>query len=114
MNKREWLRSQGFQVGERGRLNPAMLKALEGFEEEQPQVVEKKEEIQFFIPPDVVQRPTRTLYGYSREGYKVAFVLCFHCSRHMMYCKCARGITAPSSVVRSKEPDVYISTKSVI
>ena len=111
MTKREYLRSLGFQVGERGRLNAAMLKALEGYKEEKEEVVQvAKPEPVLFHPKSEKQREPRTLYGFSREGAKVAFVLCFRCSQHMMYCTCKNGIQAPSSVITTKEPDVYIKT----
>lgn len=116
MNKRDWLRSQGFQVGERGRLSPAMLTALANsgidFEvtlaktTEQP--VQYTDTVRYVLPEQPVKREPRTLYGLTKEGSKVAFVLCFRCSQHMMYCNCAGGIKAPSIVISTKEPEVRI------
>jgi hypothetical protein len=34
--------------------------------------------------------------------------MCFECHQHMMYCNCAGGVKAPSSVVSSKDPLVRV------
>lgn len=108
MNKREYLRSIGFNVGERGRLTPAMLTALEGFKEVAtpigiPVIVHKN-----FVEEqgDMVRQP-RTLYGRTREGKIVSFTTCRSCDKHMAYCGCD-GILAPKSVIFSREDGVII------
>lgn len=120
MNKREWLRSQGFNVGERGRLSPAMLSALanSGIDfgtavVEKPKTVAKPlyvDEVEFKLPEQPVMREARTLYGRTREGSTVGFVMCFDCKQHMMYCSCRGGIKAPSIVFACKEPEVRVGT----
>lgn len=119
MNKREYLRSLGFKVGERGRFTPEMLTALKNssinFEEPIAKVavvdVECVVDTVQKLPPQPKQREGRTLYGYTKEGTKVGFVLCFDCKQHMMYCNCRKGITAPSIVNFTKEDDVFVRAK---
>lgn len=113
MNKREYLRSLGFKVGERGRFTPEMLTALKNAEikfDGNKTVVESVEVDVLDYPQikSTKMRESRTLYGYTVEGHKVGFQLCFSCSQHMMYCECKRGIKAPSVVAYTKEPDVFI------
>lgn len=114
MNKREYLRSLGFTVGERGRFTPEMLTALKSSEinfDGNKTVREIVEEVEVLDYPKIVSvkmRESRTLYGYTKEGHKVGFQLCFACSQHMMYCECKAGIKAPSVVAYTKEPDVFI------
>ena len=119
MNKREWLRSQGFNVGERGRLSPAMLTALQnsGIDFEKPlakpvvvDVIYVTDTVAYQEPIQTPVREPRTLYGRTREGSVVGFVLCFECNQHMMYCNCVGGIKAPSIVFACKEPGVRVGT----
>lgn len=120
MDKREYLRSLGFNVGERGRFSAEMQTALKDFEadggkletrsgkrddglpEMEPSIIVPD------LPPEVAVRDAKTLKGKSPEGYTVSFVLCFDCHKHMMYCTCAGGVKAPSSVVSSKDPLVRV------
>lgn len=114
MNKREYLRSLGFTVGERGRFTPEMLTALKNAEIDfegntpKPQDVVGIEVLEYVGPTSTKMREPRSLYGFTSEGHKIGFSLCFSCSQHMMYCECKRGVTAPSIVAYTKEPDVYI------
>jgi hypothetical protein len=117
MNKREFLRSKGFNVGERGRFTPAMLTALQEYEapeQGEPKVIDVEVynvPIEFKLPEEPVMRQPRTLYGYTKEGYKVGFTTCKACTKHMMFCSCQKGIVSPTIVVRSDEGDVYVRTK---
>lgn len=117
MTKREYLRSLGFTVGERGRFNDAMKIALaqyEGvFDEEQPKLNLRK--IKDFkvdksakVKVQYRQREARTLYGYTVEGFKVGFVTCSACKQHMIWCDCEK-VTAPKIVVRSDDKLVKIA-----
>lgn len=114
MNKREYLRSLGFKVGERGRFTPEMLTALKTSDlkfdgnKNVREIVEEVEVLDYQKIVSTKMREPRTLYGYTKEGHKVGFQLCFSCSQHMMYCECKRGIKAPSVVAYTKEPDVFI------
>ena len=120
MDKREYLRRLGFEVGERGRFSAEMQTALKNFEadggklegrtgkrddglpEMEPSVIIPD------IPPQVAVREPRILKGKSPEGYTIEFVMCFECSQHMMYCTCRDGVRAPSSVVSCKDPLVRV------
>jgi hypothetical protein len=120
MDKREYLRSLGFTVGERGRFTAEMMTALKDYQEEGGKLegrTGKREDGLPEVEPCVIiphippQRPVRnpkTLVGRSREGYKISFILCFDCHQHMMYCTCEGGVKAPSSVVSSKDPLVRV------
>lgn len=120
MDKREYLRSLGFQVGERGRFTAEMIAALKDFEgqggklearsgkrddglpEVEPSVIVPD------IPPQVAVREPKKLRGRSPEGYVIEFITCSDCFYHMMYCTCDGGVKAPSSVVSSKDPLVRV------
>ena len=120
MNKREYLRSLGFNVGERGRLTDEMLTALKSADlnfdgnKSTREIVEEVEVLDYPIIKSIKMREPRSLYGYTKEGFKVGFSMCFTCSQHMMYCECKRGITAPSAIVSTKEPDVILANKPSI
>ena len=114
MNKREYLRSIGFNVGERGRLTPAMLTALKDFKGETkvatPMTIEYVQPYVDYVG-DLGQplRQPRTLYGRDREGNLLGFTTCAACDKHMSYCSCPNGIQAPSKVIMSKEKEVYVN-----
>jgi hypothetical protein len=113
MTKREYLRSLGFTVGERGRFNTAMQNALSKYDGvfEDDQQKTKLENISVkrsTLKPQTVQREARSLYGYTREGYKVGFINCASCKQHMIWCECDK-VTAPSIVVRSDDKLVKIA-----
>lgn len=109
MNKRDYLRSLGFQVGERGRFNSAMKIALakyEGvFDEDQPKL--KLNKLKTFkpaknaivVPGQKKLREARMITGYTKEGYKVGFDGCIGCHQHMVYCSCPSLI--PPRIVAS-------------
>lgn len=121
MNKREYLKSLGFQVGERGRFNEPMKTALRKAEEDgmkfddpastpvkkQPVITIKTEKIRAHIPEQKVMREARELFGLTADGFKVGFILCSNCNQHMIYCNCS-GIYAPSVVKYSDDPLVKI------
>jgi len=117
MTKREYLRSLGFTVGERGRFNDLMkieLAKYDGvFDDDQPKL--KLEKIKDFggtkstrLKPQTIQREARSLFGYTKEGFKVGFVNCAACSQHMIWCECEK-VTAPKIVVRSDDKIVRIA-----
>lgn len=118
MNKREYLRSLGFEVGERGRLSQVMKTALENAKKEGIDLTDAPTKKARFEPvvADGVKpisnetriRETRDLYGYSEDGFKVAFASCSRCHKHMAYCACEDGIHAPRIITASTEPDVVL------
>lgn len=117
---RDWLRSQGYPVGERGRLSAAMKKAVEssGLKFIEPIVVDAGD----FGKPDTswrdnphfnqsVQRPSKTLYGFDSDGHKIAFSMCWQCNSHMSLCACKGGVLAPTYISYTKEKDVRLHPK---
>lgn len=114
MNKRQWLRSQGFTVGERGKLSPEMLTALKEYPGDignaEPLSVECLDPVIEYVPFDTPKmREPRTLYGFTKEGIKVGFTTCRACTKHMSFCSCHKGVLSPTIVVLSKEEEVYVS-----
>jgi hypothetical protein len=123
MKKRDYLRSQGFRVGDRGRFTEAMkivLAQYDGaFEEDmQPLKLEnlskfggKKKGGSKTIAPAIDStkyREPRTLYGFTKEGVKVGFVMCSRCNQHMVWCNCSKGVYAPKIVTHSTDNLVFV------
>ena len=107
MDKREYLRSLGFTVGERGRFSGDMLKALENFETVEKSDAKAEAVAEAGLDPKVIETPVREpyiLHGFDEDGHDIAFILCSRCTRHMMWCKCKDGVHAPSYIVRSADP----------
>lgn len=117
MTKREYLRSLGFQVGERGRFNDAMkieLAKYDGVFSDEGNKLNlnniKKGGSKYTTPkPKALQREARSLYGYTVDGYKVGFVNCNLCKQHMIWCGCDK-VLAPDIVVRSDDKLVKVLT----
>lgn len=112
MTKREYLRSLGFNVGERGRFTDAMKHAIESYDgtfDEPSSTPAPKSQINFQALGDKAVRQGRTLKGVTKDGHIVGFVTCRSCSMHMIYCQCNGGILAPSIVISTKEPDVRVA-----
>ena len=119
MNKRDYLRTQGFNVGERGKFNDAMLTAIKNAEENgivfsnipQASKVEKVykfEKIVTHLKPQVRVRQARELFGLTEMGEKVGFITCRNCQSHMIYCNCTNGVLAPKIVKSSTDPLVRV------
>ena len=113
MNDREYLRSLGFTVGERGRFSKEMLAALS----DRNGIVVKSDKLDEVeangIDPEVVRdplRPAQELIGFDNEDHKIAFVLCADCHQHMIWCACEDGILAPSFIVRTENPLVRLAS----
>ena len=115
MTKREYLRSLGFTVGERGRFNDIMkieLAKYDGvFDDDiKPLKLNKLKQVKPTLatvkPGQKRVREKRILYGFTKEGYRVGFDGCNSCHQLMVYCQCPNGITPPKIVVRSDEPIV--------
>jgi len=119
MTKREYLRSLGFRVGERGRFTDEQKTALATFDgiftdDIKPLKLDKlKTDIPAkptaSLPKQYRQREARQLSGYTKEGYKVGFVMCAACNQHMIWCGCEK-VLAPSIVVRSEDSLVKVLT----
>jgi len=118
MTRREYLRSLGFTVGERGRFNSAMkieLAKYDGvFDDDiKPlkthKIKEHKPTIATVKPGQKRVRENRMLTGYTKEGYKVGFDGCLECHQHMVYCQCKGGILAPRIVTASPDTIVRVN-----
>ena len=115
MTKREYLRSLGFQVGERGRFNDIMkieLAKYDGiFDDDiKPLKLDKIKEFSNTKKSAAEtrrSREARQLSGFTKEGYKVGFVNCAACNEHMIWCQCDQ-VTAPSVIVRSTDSLVKV------
>ncbi len=84
MDKREYLRSLGFEVGSRGRFSLEMQQALKDYEE--PEVVNKP-------IPKVKNTPKRTdgITVYTAElhgGQIIRFDTCATCKENVVFCHC--------------------------
>lgn len=98
MTDREYLRSMGFTVGERGRFSKEMLEALKNKSANETTKRVAEVEAMLGLPPSPgpVREP-QILYGMTTGGAKVAFVMCSACADHMMWCECEK-ILAPDNV----------------
>lgn len=121
MKKRDYLRSLGFRVGDRGRFTDEMKIALamyDGVFEEDikplnldrlKDVAPKSKKQRLAAPPAQTKgRESRTLLGYTSDGIKVGFVLCDRCKEHMVFCECKNGVYAPSLIKHSTDSLVYV------
>lgn len=123
MKKRDYLRSQGFRVGERGRFTDAMKTCLAMYDgvfeedikplklENLGKITKKKENKhnQRHIAPDAPKvREYRVLTGLTEFGTPVGFDGCVHCGLLMTRCQCPEGIYAPKIVSSSADPLVYV------
>lgn len=99
MTDREYLRSLGFTVGERGRFSKEMLEALANRDkaDREEMLDGMYESIGLPIPPTPV-RDAQELYGLTKNGAKVGFVMCSQCAMHMSWCECPQGVLAPDNV----------------
>ena len=119
MTKREYLRSLGFRVGERGRFTDEQKTAIAAFggvfdDDIKPLKlnklkIDKPVKAPRSLPEQRRQREARQLSGYTKEGYKVGFVMCAACNEHMIWCGCDK-VAAPSIVVRSDDSMVKVLT----
>ena len=114
MTKREYLRSLGFQVGERGRFNSAMkieLAKYDGVFDEDiiPLKLDKlktytrkkdnpKNQYLPLPPKSKMTRAPQMFTGYTKDGIPVGFDGCSKCHHKAEWCYCPTGITAPSIV----------------
>jgi len=112
MTKRDYLRSIGFIVGERGRFTDAMNAALSSYTgtfSEPSKDKEVKEANTWYPSSPTPVRPKYALVGYTEYDTEVRFDGCTRCKAHMIYCICVEGIKAPSIVVRSDDPLVCVA-----
>ena len=71
MTDREYLRSLGFTVGERGRFSKEMLEALANRSKTETDEFINGALESVGLPPQTQQRPAQELYGLTKHGAKV-------------------------------------------
>lgn len=114
MTKREYLRSLGFEVGERGRFTEAMKKALSEYSGKFDEPISSSSnytgpEGKPWIPhSDVPVRPSYAFEGKTKEGYVVRWNGCSRCKSHMIYCICEQGVHAPGFITECDDPLVVV------
>jgi hypothetical protein len=93
---RAWAKSNGYDVGIRGRIPSDVLKAYNG------EVQEVKPDPWLAKPASHQPRLRQLdcLYGLTEEGYRVGFSLCRRCTSHLSRCACKQGPMPPSIVVK--------------
>lgn len=98
MTDREYLRSLGFTVGERGRFSKEMLEALA--KRDRDDVIEEINDLRrkMDLPTMSPTREPQELYGYALSGARIGFIICSACANHMMWCECPNGVMAPDNV----------------
>ena len=97
MTDRDYLRSLGFTVGERGRFSKDMVEALSNRDKNDTDDEMNGIRESLKLPPQIQQRDAQELWGLTRAGSKLAFITCASCSNHMIWCECDK-ILAPDNV----------------
>lgn len=113
MNDREYLRSLGFSVGDRGRLSSEMKAALASRDgvtdsEDEPQykstdrlpdgrwAIERSNGLPSLVKESVVMRDAKTYVAVLVDGLRIATQYCGTCKEHVMYCECEDGPQPPN------------------
>lgn len=113
MNDREYLRSLGFTVGDRGRLSSEMKDALAsrdgidpGSAESQYKpgdrfpdgrlAIEPKSNAPSLVKQSIPQRDAHTYILTTTSGQRIACGNCGSCRDRIMYCECEGGPNPPS------------------
>ena len=112
MNDREYLRSLGFTVGDRGRFSSEMKAALasrDGVDPDstEPQykagdrfpdgryAIEPKNNLPSLVKQSVAQRDERIFIVTTTTGQRIACGNCGACRERVMYCECDGGPKPP-------------------
>lgn len=109
MDKREYLRSLGFEVGDRGRFSAEMKAALAEYASDNPEavIVSKSERlpdgrpaveptVTYVAPtPKKKQRKESVFFAHTTRGEKIACLFCGECKEVMIYCDCEGGPKPP-------------------
>lgn len=113
MNDREYLRSLGFTVGDRGRFSSEMKAALASRDgvtdsEDEPTykstdrladgryAIERSNGLPSLVKNSVVQRDARVYRATLTDGLVIACGTCSACKEHVMYCECEDGPQPPN------------------
>ena len=112
MNKREYLRSLGVEVGERGRFSAEMLEALKSFKGDDTPITRTQkimEEVrQRTYKPQIKQRDDRVYMLELEDGLKIAMAMCSKCKESCIWCMCDGGPQPPTyfdSPIKAWYPD---------
>lgn len=114
MTKREYLRSLGFSVGERGRFTDAMKKAIEEYTGTFDEPASSSanyagpEGKPWYPSSPTPVRPSYAFEGRTKEGHTIRWNGCFRCKAHMMYCICEGGVYAPDYIAECDDPLVVV------
>ena len=113
MNDREYLRSLGFTVGDRGRFSSEMKAALASRDgvtdsEDEPQykstdkladgrwAIERSNGLPSLVKERVVQRDAKVYRVTLTDGLIISTIYCGACKEHVMYCECEDGPQPPN------------------
>jgi len=113
MNDREYLRSLGFTVGDRGRFSSEMKAALASRDgvsdsDDVPEykstdrlpdgryAIERSNGLPSLVKESVVQRDAKSYVAVLVDGMRIATQYCGSCKDHVMYCECEDGPHPPS------------------
>lgn len=96
MDKREWLRAKGFDVGNRGRFSAEMLEALKEYDSGSADGAPVAS-LGPVIPKSVsvVMRDATAYIAVTHDGVSVACGSCAECHESVMYCACSDGPHSP-------------------
>ena len=96
---REWAKENGYQVPSRGRIPSDIIAAYTG----NPLTPKSQPPGQLANPVPVQKRIRKavTLYGLTKEGYRVGYSVCHRCTQSMVYCTCKDGVKPPSIIVQT-------------
>ena len=97
MDKREYLRSLGFEVGKRGRFSAEMLKALEGFDEGTESKIDSVLDeivvdtpVKFEIKSPLPRTDGVSIYTLTtKTGLTIRFDTCPDCKENVRFCHCS-------------------------
>jgi len=113
MTDREFLRSLGFEVGDRGRFSKEMKAALAKRDGVDPDAaepgygpqdrladgrwaIERSNAGPVVVKPSVVMRNAKAFVATLTNGQKIACGNCSTCKEHVMYCECEDGPQPPN------------------
>lgn len=113
MNDREYLRSLGFTVGDRGRFSSEMKAALASRDgvsdsEDVPKykstdrladgryATERSNGLPSLVRPSIVRRDAKSYKVTLVDGMVIACYTCSSCKDHVMYCECEDGPHPPT------------------
>jgi hypothetical protein len=100
VNKRDYLRSLGFEVGERGRFSAEMQEALKSFVETDKHIESTRKVLEqarerIVLPPRVKQREDSIYCAVLEGGTLIRMGMCSDCRQSCVWCMCDGGPQPP-------------------